>query len=319
MKISLQWLTALSKASAVVNISGIYSFFSAFLLKDKITIFNRMFTINCKGTLLYAERPLVMGIINTTPDSFYAGSRFTATESILDQATYMLTSGADILDIGGQSSRPGSITVGVEEELRRVIPGIKAIRLRFPDAIISIDTYQAAVAEAAIEAGASIVNDISGGDLDKEMIATVAKHAVPFIVMHMKGNPEHMQELAQYQDVVMEVLEHLSRKVQTCQKAGIKDVIIDPGFGFAKTIDHNFELLSKMETLQMIGAPILAGLSRKSMIYKTLGITADEALNGTIALNMLALAKGAGILRVHDVKEARQTIELFQKLQSVAK
>lgn len=263
-----------------------------------------MFTLNCKGRLLVVDKPLVMGIINTTPDSFYEGSRFTDVQDILQQVEKMLRDGAGILDIGGQSTRPGSSQVGEQEELARVVPAIETIALHFPEAIISIDTYHARVAQSAIEAGASIVNDISGGDFDGAMLATVGNLGVPYVCMHTKGKPDEMQRHAAYEDVAREVLDHFITRLHLCRKAGIKDIIIDPGFGFAKNIQHNFELLRNLELLQMLDCPIMVGLSRKSTIYKTLGTDATGALNGTTVMNTIALLNGAHILRVHDVKEA---------------
>lgn len=263
-----------------------------------------MFTLNCKGRLLVVDKPLVMGIINTTPDSFYEGSRFMDMQDILRQAEQMLRDGAEFLDIGGQSTRPGSSQVGAAEEMERVIPAIETISLHFPDAIISIDTYHAQVAQKAIDAGASIVNDISGGNFDEGMLETVALLGVPYVCMHTKGTPENMQQHAVYDDVTREVLDHFINKLAQCRKAGIKDVIIDPGFGFAKTIRHNFELLRNLGSLQMLNCPIMVGLSRKSTIYKTLGTDAAGALNGTTVMNTIAIMNGAHILRVHDVKEA---------------
>jgi dihydropteroate synthase len=216
----------------------------------------------------------------------------------------MLRDGADILDIGGQSTRPGSAQVGATEEIERVIPAIETIALHFPDAIISIDTYHAQVAQKAIDAGASIVNDISGGNFDEAMLETVGALGVPYVCMHTKGSPENMQQHAVYDDVTREVLDHFINKIDQCRKAGIKDVIIDPGFGFAKTIRHNFELLRNLGALQMLDCPIMVGLSRKSTIYKTLGTDAAGALNGTTVMNTIAILNGAHILRVHDVKEA---------------
>ena len=272
-----------------------------------------MFTLNCKGRLLTAEKPLIMGIINTTPDSFYEGSRFMAIDEILRQAEKMLRDGADMLDIGGQSTRPGSAQIGKEEELERVLPAIEIVCMHFPEAIVSVDTYHAAVARKAVEAGASIVNDISGG-MDEEMFSTVAVLGVPYICMHIKGTPENMQQQAQYEDVTREVLDYFIRKKESCLAAGIKDLIIDPGFGFAKTIQHNFQLLRNLSTLQMLQCPILAGLSRKSTIYKTLGTDAAGALNGTTVMNTIALLNGAHILRVHDVKEAKEAAILVESL-----
>jgi dihydropteroate synthase len=255
-----------------------------------------------------------MGIINATPDSFYAGSRYEGEVAILEQATSMLMNGADILDIGGQSTRPGSGQVDTATEISRVVSAIEAIKIRFPDAVISIDTYRAEVAAAAVSAGASMVNDVSGGDLDREMIPMVAKLNVPYVCMHMRGNPENMATLHQYGDVATEVLEQLMKKLQLCRESGIADVIIDPGFGFAKNIDQNFELLRKLEVFKIAEVPLLVGISRKSMIYQTLHISPEESLTGTIALNMYALERGADILRVHDVKEARQLVTLYCKV-----
>lgn len=275
-----------------------------------------MFTLNCKGRLLVVDNPIVMGIINCTSDSFYEGSRFSTTEEIVGQAEKMLREGATILDIGAQSTRPQSQRITEEEELGRVIPGIRAIAAAFPSCIISIDTFYSKVAAKAIEAGASLVNDISGGNIDSRMIETVARLQVPYICMHMKGTPDTMQEEAQYKDVTKEVLDFFIRKVEECRHAGIKDIIIDPGFGFGKTSAHNFQLLKNLSVFSMVGRPILLGLSRKSTIYKTLGVTATEALNGTTVLNTIGLVNGATILRVHDVKEAMETIQLFKAYQS---
>ena len=274
-----------------------------------------MFTLNCKGRLLTVEKPLIMGIINTTPDSFYEGSRFMAVDDILRQAEKMLQDGADMLDIGGQSTRPGSIQLGKDEELERVIPAIETVCMHFPEAIVSVDTYHALVARKAVEAGASIVNDISGGR-DPEMFAAVGSLGVPYICMHMKGTPETMQQEAKYEDLAREVLDYFIRKRESCLMAGIKDLIIDPGFGFAKTIQHNFELLRNLPVLQMLQCPILVGLSRKSTIYKTLGTDAAGALNGTTVMNTMALMNGANILRVHDVKEAKETAMLVHAMKS---
>jgi dihydropteroate synthase len=269
-----------------------------------------MFTLNCKGRLLVVDKPLVMGIINTTPDSFYEGSRFMDMQDILRQAEKMLAEGAAILDVGGQSTRPGSTQIGAAEEMERVASAIETIALHFPDAIISVDTYHAPVARKAVEAGASIVNDISGGSFDEKMLATVAEMNVPYVCMHTKGSPADMQQHAVYDDVTREVLDYFIKKIAECRRAGIKDLIIDPGFGFAKTISHNFELLRNLSTLQMLDCPVMAGLSRKSTIYKTLGTDSAGALNGTTVMNTIALLNGANILRVHDVKEACEAAAL---------
>jgi len=275
-----------------------------------------MFTLNCKGRLLVVDKPLVMGIINITPDSFYEGSRFVVMEDILQQAEKMLQDGAAILDIGGQSTRPGSVQVGSAEELQRVVRVIEMVSLHFPKAIISVDTYHAEVAEKAVNAGASMVNDISGGDLDPQMLRTVGRLGVPYVCMHTRGNPEDMQRQAVYEDVTREVLDHFIKKIAQCRQAGIKDVIIDPGFGFAKTMQHNFELLRNLEVFHMLDCPVLAGLSRKSTIYKTLATDAAGALNGTTVMNTVALMNGADILRVHDVKEANEAVMLITRIKS---
>lgn len=270
-----------------------------------------MYSINCRGRLLNMNEPLVMGIINATPDSFYEGQLSSGMEGIVFLAGKMIADGADILDVGGLSTRPGSKPVSVEEEINRVIPAIKAITDKYPGAIISVDTYNSTVAQKAVEAGAVIVNDISGGNLDKKMLATVAGLRVPYICMHMKGKPETMQKEAVYDDLLNEVLDFFSEKIDTCIRLGIKDIIIDPGFGFAKTAEHNFLLLKQLEAFSVLNKPLLAGLSRKSSIYKTLGISASEALNGTTVLNTIALLHGASILRVHDVKEAKEAVTLY--------
>jgi dihydropteroate synthase len=271
-----------------------------------------LYTLNCKGKLLSFDRAKVMGIINITPDSFYEGSRFNSMDAILEQAAQMLTEGADIIDIGGQSTRPGSESVGASAEQDRVIPAIETIAKAFPDAIISVDTYHAAVAKAAVEAGAVMVNDISGGTMDATMLATAAALRVPYICMHIKGTPANMQQQAVYENVTQEVLDFFIRQTEACRQAGIHDVIIDPGFGFGKTIAHNFQLLRELSLLHILQRPVLLGISRKSTIYKTLGITAAEALNGTTALHTIGLLNGAHILRVHDVKEAVETIHLLE-------
>lgn len=270
-----------------------------------------MYTLNCKGKLLTIDKPLVMGIINATPDSFYEGHLQKGIDGILSLAENMLHDGADILDIGGQSTRPGSERISAEEELKRVIPVIEAIRQKHSGVIISIDTYHSKVATEAVAAGASIVNDISGGTMDEKMINTVALLKVPYICMHIKGTPESMQQNAQYENVVKEVLDFFIAKIDECKKAGINDIIIDPGFGFGKAITHNFQLLKNLSVFKILDKPLLAGLSRKSTVYKTLGIAAGEALNGTTVMNTMALMNGASIVRVHDVKEAKEAVALF--------
>lgn len=270
-----------------------------------------MYTLNCKGKLLLLDKPIVMGIINVTPDSFYARSRQPSIDDLLKQAEKMLNEGATILDIGGQSTRPGAELMSMEEEIKRVVPAIEAIFHSFPDAILSIDTFRAGVAKKAVDAGASLVNDISGGMMDEAMLSTVAKLKVPFICMHIKGTPATMQQDPTYNDVTKEVLDYFIERTGACRKAGIHDVIIDPGFGFGKNIEHNFTLLKNISLFKILQKPILMGISRKYTIYKTLGITADEALNGTSVLNTIGLIHGANILRVHDVKEAIEAAKLY--------
>ena len=272
-----------------------------------------MFTLNCKGRLLMIDNAIAMGIINTTPDSFYKGSRAGKTDDILFCAEKMLNDGAAILDIGGQSTRPGSEQVDAAEELDRVIPAIEAIAKRFPDAVISIDTFYASVLKEAVAAGASIANDVSGGSIDGGLIPAVAELKVPYVLMHMKGHPQTMQINPTYQNVVTEVFDSLNFKIAELIKAGIHDIIIDPGFGFGKTFQHNFQLLKNLSYFQQLRKPLMVGLSRKATIYKTLQTTAEQALNGTTVLHTIALLNGANILRVHDVKEAVEAIKLVKE------
>ncbi|RFN59930.1 dihydropteroate synthase [Marixanthomonas ophiurae] len=255
-----------------------------------------------------------MGIINVTPDSFYDGGKTTHKDSILQQTEKMLTEGATFLDVGGYSSRPNAIDISEEEEISRVVPAIKSILDEFPETLISIDTFRSQVAKKAVETGACMVNDISGGTLDEAMFTTVAKMHVPYILMHMRGTPQTMTQQTGYNDVTIEVIRFFSEQIAKARKAGINDIVIDPGFGFAKTKEQCFELLQKLTLLKQLDVPILAGLSRKSMIYKTLNISAKEALNGTTVLNTLALQKETSILRVHDVKEAMECIKLTEML-----
>lgn len=271
-------------------------------------------TLNVKGKLIDLSTPVVMGILNVTPDSFFSGSRVTAESEVLKQAEKMLSEGATFLDVGGYSSRPGADDISIDEERTRVITAIKVIVKKFPGALISVDTFRAGVAREAVQEGACIINDISAGSLDANMFETVASLKVPYIAMHMRGNPKTMNGLTQYQNLISEITDYFIEKTDRLKSLGVNDIIIDPGFGFAKTIDQNFELLAHLDYFKNLNRPILAGLSRKSMIWKTLGITPEEALSGTTALNMTALLKGADILRVHDVKEAVQVIRLFNKL-----
>jgi dihydropteroate synthase len=271
-------------------------------------------TINCKDKILNFDSPIVMGILNLTPDSFYDGNTLLSDKDILLRVEKMLYEGATIIDIGGYSSKPGAKEVTTEEEIKRITHPIKLILDNFPDAIVSIDTFRSEVAQKAVELGASIVNDISAGDDDDKMFETVKGLQVPYIIMHKKGIPANMQDAPQYQDVVNEVYKYLANKISELNKLGVNDIIIDLGFGFGKTIPHNFKLLNQMRSFKTLNIPILAGLSRKSMIYKSLNSSPKEALNGTTALNMIALENGANILRVHDVKEAVECIKLFNLL-----
>lgn len=275
-----------------------------------------MYTLNCKGRLLTIDQPWIMGIINVTPDSFFKGSRKQTSDDVMQLAETMIAEGAHILDIGGQSTRPGSTRISVQEETDRTVPCIERILQHFPDTLISIDTFSAEVAQTAVNAGAAIVNDISSGDMDERMISTVAALHTPYICMHMQGTPQNMQDNPQYENVSLTVLDYLSRKTAQCQQAGINDIVVDPGFGFGKTIAHNFSLLKSLPALRIINRPVMVGLSRKSAIYKTLGITAEEALNGTTALHTIALMNGADILRTHDVKAAKEAITLFTAYKS---
>jgi len=271
-------------------------------------------TINCKDTLIDLSIPKVMGILNVTPDSFYDGGNYKNNMAIMSQVKTMTEQGATFIDVGGYSSRPDADDVSVDEELKRVIPIIEMIVNEFPDTLISVDTFRSQVAQHAVEAGACMVNDISAGHLDDQMLETVATLKVPYIMMHMRGNPKTMKTLTSYDNLVKEILFYFSERISKARALGIIDVIIDPGFGFAKTLEQNYELLNKLEVLKMTDLPILVGLSRKSMIYKTLNTSSEDALNGTSILNTIALQKGANILRVHDVKEAMECITLTQQL-----
>lgn len=268
--------------------------------------------LNIGGKLFSDSRPAVMGIVNVTPDSFYAGSRVEG-PLVCARVGGMLAAGADIIDLGACSTRPGAADVPADEECRRLLGAITDIRREFGDTpVISVDTFRASVAERCIEAGADIINDISGGELDPDMFGTVARLQVPYILMHTRGTPAEMQKLTDYDDVSAEVLEDLARKTARLRQLGVADIIIDPGFGFAKTVDQNYRLMHDLPAFRQLGCPILVGISRKTMIWRELGITPDEALNGTTALNMLALMNGADILRVHDVEAAVQAVMIFE-------
>jgi dihydropteroate synthase len=271
--------------------------------------------ISCKGKLIDLTTPKIMGILNLTPDSFYDGGVFNNTDRALAQTEKMLLEGATFIDVGGASSKPGAVEISIDEELARVLPIIEEIQKRFPEAIISIDTYRSVVAQQAVATGAAVVNDISSGSLDAKMLGTVgALGGVPYIAMHMQGKPQNMQDNPSYDNLLVAIRSFFAAKIDDAHKAGIHDVIIDPGFGFGKTLDHNYSLLKNLSSMQMDGIPMLIGLSRKSMIHKYLKIDVSDALNGTTVLNTIALKQGAQILRVHDVKEAQQAIHLIEKL-----
>jgi len=280
----------------------------------KDTFLNRKVTLNTKGELIDLTTPSVMAILNLTPDSFYGQSRSNGISDALKRTENFLNDGAKFIDIGAYSSRPDAIDISTSEELDRLIPTVDAIVREFPTAIISIDTFRAKVAEEAIHAGAHIINDISAGELDANMFNTVSKLQVPYIMMHMKGTPQTMKQKASYTDLLAEVFNYLHEKVAALRKLNVKDIIIDPGFGFAKTISHNYQLLQQLQSLQVFELPILVGFSRKSMITKVLGNKAVDALNGTTILNTAALLKGAAILRVHDVKAAVECIQLTERI-----
>ena len=271
-----------------------------------------MFTLNCKGRLLVIDKPIVMGIINITPDSFYKGSRVQQADVLLEKASSLLSQGATILDMGGQSTRPGSEFLLADEEMPRIIPAIELVHKHFPEAIISVDTFWSSVAIKAVRVGASIINDISAGSIDPYMYERVAKLGVPYVLMHMKGNPQNMQQNPVYENMVTEVLDFFITQTAKLKAAGVHDIIIDPGFGFGKTVAQNFLLFKNMNAFKMLDCPMLVGISRKSMVTRTLEISALNALNGTTVLNTLGLMHGAQILRVHDVKETMEAIRIYE-------
>ena len=272
--------------------------------------------ISCKGKLIDLTTPKIMGILNLTPDSFYDGGLYNNTDRALAQTEKMLLEGATFIDVGGASSKPGAVEVSADEELARVLPVIEKIHIKFPDTLISIDTYRSDVAQQAVAAGAAMVNDISGGNLDAKMLKTVGALGVPFVAMHMQGKPQNMQDKPSYDNILTDIRSFFAAKIDVAHKAGIHDIIIDPGFGFGKTLEHNYALLKHLSSIQMDGVPMLIGVSRKSMIYKLLQIEVAEAGNGTSVLNTVALQQGAQILRVHDVKEAHQAVQLIEKLKN---
>lgn len=276
--------------------------------------YNQQPSINCKGQLIDLSQPKVMGILNVTPNSFYDGGKYKEENQILNQVEKMVQNGATFIDVGAYSSKPNADFVSVEEEISRLIPIIELLVKKFPNILLSVDTFRSQVAKIAIENGVAMVNDISAGMLDDKMIETVSKLQVPYIMMHMRGNPQTMQSLTNYEDVVKEMIYYFSERIKVARSFGLNDIIIDPGFGFAKTLEQNYEVLQKLELFSMLDLPLLAGVSRKSMIYKALENSPEEALNGTTVLNTIALQKGAKILRVHDVKEAVECVKLINKL-----
>lgn len=271
-------------------------------------------TLNCKGQLIDLTRPKVMGILNLTPDSFYDGGKYKDEKSVLLQTEKMLNEGASFIDVGAYSSRPGADAVSEDEELNRIAPIVELLLREFPKIIMSVDTFRSTVAKNCLDAGAALINDISAGKLDENMLPTVAQYSVPYIMMHMRGTPQIMKGQTIYENLLVDILNYFSERTAKARSLGIIDIIVDPGFGFAKTLAQNYELLSKLQLFGNLDLPILAGISRKSMIYKTLGTTSENALNGTTALNMVALMNGANILRVHDVKEAVECVRLAEQL-----
>lgn len=278
-------------------------------MKNKIP-----YTINCKGQLISLEHPRVMGILNITPNSFYDGGAFLSEKQWLSRVEIMLQQGATFIDIGAYSSQPQAAFVTEAQEIERLLPVIQSVVAHFPEALLSIDTFRANVAHQALDHGAHIINDISAGVLDAQMFEVVAHHQAPYIMMHMKGTPQTMHAACNYDDLMKEIIFYFSERVALAKEAGIHDLILDPGFGFAKTLEQNYEVMRKLELFQFFDLPLLSGISRKSMIYKSLDITAAEALNGTTVLNTLSLIKGARILRVHDVKEAIECVKLVEQV-----
>ena len=284
------------------------------MLQGKETIFSSKSTLNLNGRLFDIQQPKVMGILNITTDSFFDGGKYQTATQIIKRVEEMLREGADIIDIGAQSTRPGAEEVPLAEEIKQIETTCSLIMKEFPEAILSIDTYRSDVARAGFNEGALMINDISGGTLDSQMMPSIAAMNIPYILMHIKGNPKTMQSLTHYDNFIQELILHLQERLHLAKELGIKDIIIDPGFGFAKSLDQNYSLLKKLSYINILDCPILVGLSRKSMIWKFLELKPDEALNGTTTLNTIALMNGAKIIRVHDVKEAKQTIKLVEKL-----
>jgi dihydropteroate synthase len=288
-------------------------------MADKNTVFQQKLTLNVRGTLLNLSKPKIMGVLNLTPDSFYDGGRNNSTVNALRKTEQLLSEGADILDLGAYSSRPGAEHITEEMELERMIPVIRAITKEFPKALLSIDTFRSGIAKVAVGEGADMINDISAGAMDPFMFQTIAELKVPYILMHMRGTPQTMASQTNYTNLIVEIAQYFAEKIQTLKELGVKDLIIDPGFGFAKTLEQNYELLGKLEHLKIIGHPVMVALSRKSMIYKLLETDAEHALNGTTAANTIALMQGANILRVHDVHAAKEAIKIVEQVASLTK
>lgn len=283
-------------------------------MSEQSTAIPKKRTVNCRGILIDLSTPAVMGILNVTPDSFFDGGKYNEASKLIEKAKLHLQAGAAILDIGAVSTRPKAPGVTEAEEMERLIPAVTLLRAQFPTAVLSVDTYRSSVARAAVDAGADMINDVSGGQLDEQMFATIAELQVPYVLMHMQGTPETMQDAPEYVDVTEEVLSFFIQRLDTLRRIGVQDVIVDPGFGFGKSLEHNYQLLSDLDQFQVLGVPILCGFSRKSMINKVLGTSPEEALNGTTVLNTLALLRGVNILRVHDVKEASEAVKLTAAL-----
>ncbi len=282
----------------------------------KDTFFCPKMTLNCRGKIKNLSTPLVMGILNITPDSFYDGGRYTDKHTMHEKAAAMVSAGADIIDVGAASTRPGAALIDPTEEISKLRPVIRHLSREFPDTVISVDTYHASTVAVAVDEGAHMINDISAGSIDPKMFKTIAAYNIPYIIMHIQGTPENMQINPTYNNIIGEMADYFCEKLAILNNMGVHDVIIDPGFGFGKTVAHNYQVLSEMDFLQVFERPVLVGLSRKSMINKVLGINPDNALNGTTVLNTIALMKGADILRVHDVKEARETIKIMEMMNS---
>jgi dihydropteroate synthase len=284
----------------------------------KDTIFNSNITLNCQGKLIEFDKPIIMGIINTTPDSFFEGSRNQSSTQLLNQVEKFINEGVDIVDIGGYSSRPGANEVTENDEIKRVLPAVKNIREKYPNLLISIDTFRPTVAKTALENGTNIINDISGGQFDETIYKIASDFSAPYIMMHMRGTPQNMQCKTEYDNLMKDLIYYFSDRIQLAQKLGLKDIIIDPGLGFGKTLDQNYEIIKHLDLFKVLEKPILIGASRKSMLYKLLSTSANEALNATTAINTISLMNGAHILRVHDVKEAVELKKIYRKINEVS-